>query len=161
MLYQFFNLRFCTTFITLFVILVAVPSLSSEHTAEKALVYTPEDEELVWAPCPEIFPESCELAVLQGNPKENNTDIFFKIPPDTKLVKHKHSSAERMALVSGELHVEYDGHEKQVLKPGTYAYGPPELPHKAYCAEGDEPCVLFIAFVLPIDVEAVGESTEE
>ncbi len=53
-------------------------------------------------------------------------------------------------LVSGELHVTYDGQKTAVLKPGTYAYGPAKLPHKAECKNAG-PCVLFIAFELPVD----------
>lgn len=36
------------------------------------------------------------------------------------------------------------------LRPGTYAYGPAHLPHVATCLS-KEPCVLFIAFVEPVD----------
>jgi uncharacterized RmlC-like cupin family protein len=55
-----------------------------------------------------------------------------------------------MVLVAGELHVNYKGQAKVVLKPGTYAYGPAKLPHSASCA-GTAPCVLFIAFESPVD----------
>jgi quercetin dioxygenase-like cupin family protein len=55
-----------------------------------------------------------------------------------------------MVLVAGELHVTYDGQETAILKPGSYAYGPPKRVHRADCAKGD-PCVLFIAFESPLD----------
>jgi quercetin dioxygenase-like cupin family protein len=58
-----------------------------------------------------------------------------------------------MVLVAGELHVTYDGHATAVLKPGTYAYGPPGMPHRAECSEAG-PCVLFIAFESPVDAVA-------
>ncbi len=38
-----------------------------------------------------------------------------------------------MVLVSGELHVTYEGQPTTVLKPGMYAYGPAKLAHKAVC----------------------------
>jgi uncharacterized RmlC-like cupin family protein len=59
-----------------------------------------------------------------------------------------------MVLVSGKLSVTYDGQKTVVLKPGTYAYGPAKLPHKATCAKGDS-CVLFIAFESPVDAVPV------
>jgi len=59
-----------------------------------------------------------------------------------------------MVLVSGEMHVTYGGQETATLKPGTYAYGPAKLAHKAYCA-GRDPCVLFIAFESPVDAVPV------
>jgi quercetin dioxygenase-like cupin family protein len=109
-----------------------------------------DDPAIEWGPCPEFIPAGCRIAVLQGNPAENNADIFFKLPPDTHVPHHWHTSAERMVLVSGEFHVSYDGHPKVVMRPGTYAYGPARLPHDGYCAAGD-PCVLFIAFEQPVD----------
>ncbi len=55
-----------------------------------------------------------------------------------------------MVLVSGEMRVNYEGQQPEVLQAGTYAYGPPEVPHTASC-ESSEPCVLFIAFEEPVD----------
>lgn len=63
---------------------------------------------------------------------------------------HWHTSAERIAVVSGQLTVTYEGEKPTVLEPGTYAFGPPKKPHEAACAKG-APCVLFIAFESPID----------
>ena len=36
------------------------------------------------------------------------------------------------------------------LLPGTYAYGPARLPHRAEC-RSIEPCTMFIAFEGPVD----------
>jgi uncharacterized RmlC-like cupin family protein len=70
---------------------------------------------------------------------------------------HLHTSAERMVLVAGELHVTYDGQKKEVLKTGTYAYGPARLPHSGFCAS-TVPCVLFIALESPLDAVPVDRS---
>ena len=64
-----------------------------------------------------------------------------------------------MILVSGELHLTYDGQETEILKPGSYAYGPAKLPHKGFCAQGD-PCIIFIAFELPIDAVPVEDTSD-
>jgi hypothetical protein len=56
-----------------------------------------------------------------------------------------------MVLISGEMEVDYDGQDPVVLTAGTYAYGPARLPHTARCLDGDDPCVLFIAFEEPVD----------
>ncbi len=130
----------------------------AETTAEPtALARTSQDPSLVWGPCPPFLPEGCAIAVLQGDPARENADVFFKLPAKSTAVRHWHTSAERMVLVSGELHVTYDGHETTVLKPGTYAYGPAKLPHEAIC-KSDEPCILAIAFELPVDAFP-GDST--
>ena len=118
---------------------------------------TTKDPQLKWGPCPAFLPKGCEIAVLNGDPAKNNADVFFKVPANSVIPRHWHTSAERMVLVSGELHVTYDGHKTTVLKPGTYAYGPAKLPHKAVCKKAG-PCILFIAFEAPLDaVPSEGE----
>ena len=121
---------------------------------EPALTWTHQDSRLEWVPCPEFMPKGCAIAVLHGDPAKPNVDIFFKVPAGSSIAPHTHTSAERMVLVSGELRVNYEGQEAAVLKPGTYAFGPPGRPHSAQCAKGD-PCVLFIAFESPLDAMPV------
>jgi quercetin dioxygenase-like cupin family protein len=96
------------------------------------------------------MPSGCRIAVLHGNPAQPNADVWLQLPAGAVLPKHKHSSAERMTLVSGELRVRYDGHPTAVLKPGSYAYGPAGMPHDGTCVSKD-PCTLFIAFEVPVD----------
>ena len=48
------------------------------------------------------------------------------------------------------LDVRYDGQQSARLRPGTYAYGPAGAPYVATCFS-KQPCVLFIAFVQPVD----------
>lgn len=117
---------------------------------ELALAHSADDEGLAWGPCPEFLPEGCGIAVLHGDPSKANLDIFLKFPGRSDIASHWHTSAERMILVSGELHVTYEGQQESVLKAGSYAYGPAKRPHHARCAS-DEPCVLFIAFEDPLD----------
>ncbi|MEG3190849.1 cupin domain-containing protein [Lysobacter sp. D1-1-M9] len=121
---------------------------------EPALVWTAQDPALQWGPCPDFLPSGCAIAVLHGDPASDNADVFLKLPPDSSIPAHWHTSAERMVLVSGELHVTYDGHDTAVLRPGSYAYGPAKLPHTGRCAKG-RACVLFIAFESPVDAIAV------
>lgn len=131
-------------------IAMAVAAGSSAGQAEDAPVVRDPAAGLEWAPCPDFMPEGCGLAVLHGNPAEHNADVFFRLPGNTTAARHWHTSAERMLLVSGELHVDYDGQEPVVLRPGAYAYGPPRLPHAARCVSADD-CLLFIAFEEPVD----------
>jgi len=125
----------------------------AQETTENSISFTENDSNLEWGPCPDFMPEGCNIAVLHGNPAEKNADIFFKVPANSFIPAHTHTSAERMVLISGELEVTYEGEQSQILKEGTYAYGPAGKPHSAKC--GDSPCVLFIAFEEPIDVMPV------
>jgi mannose-6-phosphate isomerase-like protein (cupin superfamily) len=117
---------------------------------EQPVTHTAKDPQLKWGPCPPFLPKGCGISVLHGDPAKNNADIFLKLPANSVLPRHWHTSAERMVLISGELHVTYDGNKTAVLKPGTYAYGPAKLPHKGQCTKAG-PCVLFIAFESPVD----------
>ena len=121
--------------------------------AEQALTRTADDAALQWGPCPEFLPKGCAISVLHGDPAKDNVDVFFKLPAKSKLPLHWHTSAERMVLVAGELHVSYTGQKTVILKPGTYAYGPAKRAHSGYCAS-EVPCVLFIAFESPLDAVA-------
>ena len=128
-----------------------LPASSAEPSA---IAWTAEDAGLKWGPCPPFLPQGCQIAVLQGDPGKPNADVFFKVPAKSKLPLHWHSSAERMVLVAGELHVTYEGQSKAILKPGSYACGPAKLPHSGECASA-VPCVLFIAFESPVDATPV------
>jgi quercetin dioxygenase-like cupin family protein len=125
----------------------------AQETSENSISFTKSDSNLEWGPCPDFMPEGCNVAVLHGNPAEKNSDIFFKVPANTDIPEHTHTSAERMVLISGEMEVTYKGEQPQTLKEGTYAYGPANKPHSAKC--GDSPCVLFIAFIEPVDAVPV------
>jgi quercetin dioxygenase-like cupin family protein len=121
---------------------------------EQALTQTFDDAQLTWGPCPPFLPTGCAIAVLHGDPAKDNLDVFFKVPAKSTIPLHWHTSAERMVLITGELHVTYDGQKTAILRPGTYAYGPAKRPHKGFCASA-EPCVLFIAFESPLDAVPV------
>ena len=129
---------------------VGAGALPQAPVAEVALTRSAQDAQLQWGPCPEFMPAGCGLAVLHGDPAKANADLFLKVPANAALPDHWHTSAERMVLVAGELHVSYKGQAKVVLKPGMYAYGPAKLPHNASCV-GSAPCILFIAFESAVD----------
>ena len=141
------------TLITLTTFIFILP-FSATAQDNMSFTRTAESEQLQWGNCPAFMPESCEIAILQGDPAKPNADIFFKMQGNTTVSNHWHHSAERMVLVSGEMEVNYDGQNPAVLANGTYAYGPPEKPHSASCIS-EEPCVLFIAFSKPVDAFAV------
>ncbi len=127
---------------------IAAPAVYAQSTGP--LVLTPTDKAIKWGPCPDFLPKGCQIGVLHGDPAKPNVDIFFKVPGKSNIAAHKHTSAERMVLMQGEMHVTYEGHKPVTLKRGSYAYGPADLVHEAACVSA-EPCVLFIAFEQPLD----------
>lgn len=121
---------------------------------EPALVLTVDDAQLAWGPCPPFLPEGCGIAVLHGDPAKDNFDVFLKVPANSDLPLHWHTSAERMVLIAGEMQVTYAGQETATLKAGTYAYGPAKRVHEGKCTSS-VPCVLFIAFESALDAVPV------
>lgn len=138
-------------YLTSSILAVAFASVCPAQTPEEgAVTRTHLDPALQWRPCPDFMPEGCAMAILHGDPARENADLFFKVPAGASIPRHWHTSPERMVLVSGDLQVSYDGQDAVHMRPGTYAYGPARLPHQAQC-RGEEPCVLAIAFVQPVD----------
>ena len=138
----------------LITLLLLLPTLclaqsQNTETQEKSELKTFQNKDLVWHPAPE-FLTSCTFTILHGDMSQPNLDVFFKVPENTKVPKHWHHSQERMILISGEMEVQYEGEPSQLMKTGSYAYGPAKKPHSAKCLDKG-PCVLFIALVEPFD----------
>lgn len=141
-------------------LLVGTSSYATDTKAqlgEKAVAISSTDASLKWGECPAFLPKGCGIAVLHGDPAKHNADVFFKVPAKSDIALHWHSSAERMILVKGALHLTYEGQKEVVLKEGDYAFGPGKLPHKGHCASSN-PCILFIAFETPVDAVPIEES---
>ena len=122
--------------------------------SERPLAMSRMDASLKWGPCPPIYTGGCGLAVLHGDPAKPNADVFLRVDGGTVLHNHRHSSAERMVLVSGKLRVAYAGSAPSILLVGHYAYGPAGAPHEARCLS-KTPCTLFIAFEGPVDADLI------
>ena len=138
----------------LLTVLALAGSGASGQPPEPALATSAQDAGLRWGPCPSFMPAGCGLAVLHGDPAKSNADVFLKVPSRGVIPEHWHTSAERLVLVAGELHVAYEGQAKSVLRPGMYAYGPAKRPHTASCVSSG-PCILFIAFESAVDAVPV------
>ena len=130
--------------------LVTFGQKGPDDEIENSIVRTINDPDLQWGPCPSFMPEGCNIAVLHGNPAVNNVDVLFKVNGGSFIPNHWHNSPERMILLSGELQVTYEEEEGQLMKVGSYAYGPSKKPHIAKCIS-KEPCILFVAFENPLD----------
>lgn len=123
---------------------------AGEPGGEPAISIAADNAGLVWGPCPEFFGDGCDIAVLHGDPTQPNSDVLFRLAGRQEFPPHRHTSAERMVLISGMLQVTYEGQDPVNLSAGDYAFGPPERVHHGQCVS-DEPCVLFIAFEQPVD----------
>lgn len=131
-------------------LLFAAIVVAAAQADESSSIKTVKDPNIAWGPCPAFLGEGCQMAVIHGDPAKPNADVFFKVPGNYEIPNHWHSSPERIILLTGKMSVTYEGENSGMLTPGRYAYGPAKKPHKAYCHKGEE-CILFIAFVDPVD----------
>jgi len=131
------------------VLAVATAPLEGQQP-EAPVSVTPDDASLEWFPCGDFIPEECQAAMLRLGPDGRHSDVLYRIPAGMALPAHWHTSPERMILISGELHIDYEGHPPLVMTAGSYAWGPPQVPHSARCADRGT-CLLFVAFVDPPD----------
>jgi quercetin dioxygenase-like cupin family protein len=139
-------------------VFAVVACASTSGGGDRAIALGIDDGELNWAACPDWFPAGCQIAVLHGDPSQSGADVFVRVPGGYELPRHRHTSAERMVLVAGELHLTWDGERRVELVSGSYAYGPPQRPHSGRCV-GEEPCVAFITFDAPLDASAVSDAS--
>jgi len=134
---------------------LAAAPLAAPADGGPPLALAASDPAVKWGPCPPVFTKpGCEIAVLHGDPAKPGADLLLRIPGGYAIPAHRHTSAERMILVSGELGVRYQGQAAATLAAGHYAYGPAGLAHEGSCKSA-QPCTLFIAFDGPVDAEPV------
>jgi quercetin dioxygenase-like cupin family protein len=131
-------------------------TVTGAQAQDAPLALTPNDPTLEWIPCGEFIPPECQAAILRLGPDGKDSDVLYRIPANMDLPAHWHSSPERMILISGEFHIDYDGHAPLVMRAGSYAWGPPRVPHSARCGNQGT-CFLFVAFVDPPDGFPVGD----
>lgn len=81
--------------------------------------------QIQWKPCPPNLPKGCEIAVLEGNPK--NPDLFtvrFRVSGDFVMPPHTHPKDERATIIQGKAYVAFgvDGtrEDAEVFGPGDY-----------------------------------------
>ena len=135
---------------------VATGAGARQPEQEPALAIEFGNPALQWGPCPAFFGDGCHIAVLHGDPAKPNTDVFFRMAGGNSFPPHRHTSAERMVMVAGEMDVTYENQDTERLTAGTYAFGPAHRVHHGRCVS-EEDCVLFIAFEEPVDAFEVAE----
>ena len=143
--------------LSIFILLISITTFAQKgdgNDFEKSVVKTVNDADIQWGPCPPFMPDGCNIAVLHGDPAKKNVDVLFKVEANSAIPNHWHNSPERMILLSGELEVTYKDETTQIMKVGSYAYGPSKKPHTAKCGDAG-PCIIFIAFEDPLDAFAI------
>ena len=72
--------------------------------------------EINWKPCPPNIPGDCEMAVLEGNPKNNELfTVRFKIKGDFVMPSHQHPKDERVTILKGKVYVAFGKKATKVM----------------------------------------------
>ena len=110
-----------------------------------------------WAPCPPTLPAGCEIAVLEGNPKE--ADLFtvrFRLSDAFVMPPHTHPRDERVTVLSGAMAVAFgEGATREGAKrfgPGDYYVNARGAVHSVWV---DEPAVIQLTGVGPWEAHFV------
>lgn len=116
---------------------------------EKQLVQRAED--LKWGPCPPVLPKGCEMAVLEGSPREEILfTARFRTTTPFELKPHSHPGNERVTILEGKVGVGFgDAIDREVVAwfgPGDYYVNAKGAPHFVLA---DEPALLQITGIGP------------
>ena len=67
-------------------------------------------DSIKWRPCPPTLPKNCEIAVLEGHPKQANMfTVRFRSSGEMFMPAHTHPKDERVTLLQGKVAVAF-GH---------------------------------------------------
>lgn len=110
-----------------------------------------------YGPGPASVPFECEMAVLEGSPKEAGLfTIRLRTAQPWIMPPHTHPHAERVTVLSGSIHVGFgetvDKKASQAFTAGDYYVNAPEAVHFVWT---DTPVVVQITGFGPWEVHAV------
>ena len=114
-------------------------------------------EEIRWTPCPPGLPSGCEMAVLEGSPRE--PDLFtvrFRVEDSFVMPAHTHPKDERVTVLSGTMAVAFgrDARREQATRfgPGDYYVNARDAVHVVWV---DEPALIQITGIGPWEAHFV------
>jgi hypothetical protein len=108
-------------------------------------------DEIVWAPCPPTLPAGCEMAVLEGDPKQEMLfTVRFRTGSQFEMKPHWHPRNERVTILEGKVGVgfgdEIDREDVTWFGSGDYYVNANGRHHFVLA---DEPAVLQITGIGP------------
>ena len=116
-----------------------------------------DDDDLGWDACPPNVPSGCEIAVLEGSPRE--PDLFtvrFRLSDSFVMPPHTHPKDERVTVLSGRMAVAFgrDAAREDAKRfgPGDYYVNARDAVHSVWV---DEPSVIQITGIGPWEAHFV------
>jgi hypothetical protein len=108
-----------------------------------------------YRPCPPSIPFECEMAILEGDPREPVLfTIRFRTNTPWVMPPHSHPRAERVTVISGDVHVGFgpsvDKTRGTQFTTGDYYVNAPSAVHYVWA---DDPMELQITGIGPWEVD--------
>ena len=115
--------------------------------------------EMKWIPCPPNLPSGCEMAILEGSPKNNELfTVRFRMNTTIVMPAHTHPKDERVTILEGKAAVAFgkDARREDAREfvPGDYYVNAREAVHTVWIEEGT---VLQITGIGPWEAHFVKE----
>ena len=131
------------------------PDAHSFAPGEQQIVRRAED--MPYGPGPDSIPFACEMAVLEGSPKEEGLfTIRLRTREPWVMPPHSHPRAERVTVISGNIHVGFgtsvDERGGQAFTAGDYYVNAPGAVHYVWA---DGPVEIQITGLGPWEVHPV------
>jgi len=107
---------------------------------------------MAWAPLHlDGLPDGLEIAVLRGDLTKGGGEIVLRTPPRYVVPNHSHTSDELYVWLKGAFtYVAADGARQSMQAPAFISL-PGQTPHALEC--GDEPCVFYLRYGRPFDLQ--------
>jgi uncharacterized RmlC-like cupin family protein len=107
--------------------------LAQDHKAGHAM----RADQLQWMPAPAALPKGAQMSVLSGDPtKAGSFTIRLKAPAGYKIPAHRHPTAERITVISGDFHFgmgdKLDEAKAEKLGSGGFVDLPAKMNHFAF-----------------------------
>lgn len=103
---------------------------------------------------PSLGARSPEIAILRVDATTHATQLVIRVPENTHVPKHWHSSNETHTVISGTFVVECEG-QRAELGAGSFNYIPKKMAHEAW-TKAHEGALLFITVDNAWDINWVG-----
>ena len=111
-------------------------------------------DKLVWEPLNvEGLPPGAEIAPLRGSLDIAQSESIVRIPPGYVVPSHTHTSEELYLWISGAFTLVSDKGEKTDFRGPAYISFPGSAPPHALICGDKEPCLFYLAYTRPFDIE--------
>ncbi len=95
---------------------------------------------LDWRPCPPVLPDSCRIAVLEGDPRATGQlyTVRLAVPEAFEMPPHTHPRNERLTVLDGSVSVSFalDREEERRFEADDYYVTAAGVPHVVWSDAG-------------------------